>query len=194
MGLGARLVRRTNRLLHPSLGLYVSGRYYDNARDSRGAGSVTWTADQMRLSPFSTPVRFTINRLGVFVSTASVTGTDQSFVGVYESGSDGLPSSRALLSPAITGGGTTGFKFVDVAFTFEPDRLYWLAFHGGLTFAVIAGGADTPSLGLASETAGTYSASIQLNQGVGTPMPATWTFAATQLSTGVPASIRMRAA
>lgn len=173
---------------------YIAGRYYDQATRSTASGTIIGAAGQLTLSPMMVPVNMAVDRMGVNVTTLIASALGRCVV--YSSNSQGRPSTRVLYGSADLDFGSTGLKEHTVTFTFQAGVLYWVGLHHSST-ATVSGVpiASLPSLGLSSGTATNYQTCVRQTIAYATGAPATFTFAAANLtSNAIVPSIRFRAA
>jgi hypothetical protein len=193
--LAARLEALTN-IATPNPGGFVAGRYYDQSINSASAGTTTSGVNRCELTPFMVGRPFSFDQVGVHVSTAAA---GQARIVIYDTGPDGWPNNRLFQSVGLMDTATpTGFKALNEAFTFEPNRLYWIGVHTSaapVLTAVSQSGTRSYSLMSSTATGGSaYASVLRQTFTFADGCPATWTFSSGQLQTGLVASIRMRAA
>lgn len=179
----------------PSVGGYVPGRYYDQSTTGASSGTQAYGAGRIEVSPFMVSRSLTIDQIGVQVTTASA---GQARAVIYGTGPDGWPDARLFQSAGLIDTGVTGYRAVSEAYTFEPNRLYWVGVHTSAApvLATLSSGATKP-FGLASATAtggSAYATSLRQTVTFANGAPESWSFSSGHLQTGLTASIRMRAA
>ena len=81
--------------------------------------------DRLRLSPWWIPHDVAVDRIGVEVTTGQATGSTR--LGIYESGSDGLPD-KLLIDAGTIDSSTTGFKEITIDVKLVGQHLYWTGF------------------------------------------------------------------
>jgi hypothetical protein len=170
----------------------VVGNYYDNSVHGV-ASTVTLAsvANRIHLTPFFTATKLRIDQLGIIVTTAAA-GAARAVI--YDSNSNGWPNNL-LLTVNQGDTGTTGWRGASCNFTFIAGKHYWLGFHTAAEPVVRAiNSTSFLNLGLTANNATNYFTMLQriVTYSSGAPNP--WAFVASDLATGTPPSIRMRAA
>ena len=171
----------------------VSGVHIDAATGSPAAGTLALVDQRVVLNPFVPRDSFSIDRIGVSVTTAVASSVAK--IAIYSSDVNGLPSVRLWVGDSDLNTAGTGFKFHDVSFAFGVGRQYWLAIHasGGPTIRSIPL-TGAVNLGVNGPTTNTYRTVIQ-RDGVSyaAGMPESWSFSEPEMQANVtPPSIRMR--
>lgn len=173
---------------------YITGRYYDQATRSTASATVAGAAGRLELSPMMVPTNLAVDRMGVNVTTLVASALGRCVV--YSSDSLGRPSTRVLYGSADLDFGSTGFKEHTVTFTFQAGVLYWVGIHHSSTATISAiPVAGLHNLGLSASNATNYQTCLRQTITYATGAPASFTFAAANLSSNVIfPSIRFRAA
>jgi len=110
---------------------------YSNAP---GTGGGTIYVNYAFFNPFYTGVKFSITKVGIFVT--AISGNANCDIGIYSTYLNqtykGVPHPYQKLAEAnIPTFNTTGLKSMDFNFTFYPNRLYWFAIKSrGVDFSV----------------------------------------------------------
>jgi len=113
----------------PEIG-YKTGYYYQPAPMIWGNTSITtYDADKIYLYLMYINKDVTLDRLAVFPFSGGAVGSVR--VGVYNMGSNGLPSTLKFEAGTYTTGGTSAEEFtINQAF---DQGYYWIAFQGAVT-------------------------------------------------------------
>lgn len=176
----------------PGVGGYVSGNQYDNAFKAGASGTLAGVADRIDLAPFFVPLNFTVDRIGVAVST--LVASAQGKCVVYSSNSSGLPTNLIKETAALDFG-TTGYRYENWTYTFQKNICYWVGVrHSSTATLRTIALTSAMSLGLPSATGTNYNSLLRRTLAFANAAPNPWNFTATDLVAGVtPPSIRFRA-
>ena len=138
----------------PEIG-YKSGYYYPPSPMIWGnTGVTTYDADKIYLYLMYFNKDVTLDRIAVFPFSGGAVGSVR--VGVYNMGSNGLPSTLKFEAGTYTTGGTSAEEFtISQAFT---QGYYWIAFQGAVA-PVLRRENDTEGRGQAGMTG--FGASLQ---------------------------------
>jgi hypothetical protein len=191
--LGLRLSTISN-FASPNAGGVLGGFFYEQAFHGNSNTTLALAANRADMSPFYTSVPLTIDQIGVLVSTAVASSLARVFI--YGSNSEGWPDNLLYESASDLDCGTTGYKFLNPAFTFDSGRQYWLGVKSSSNQTVRAINlGNAVNLGITSSTGTTYGTIIRRTLTFADPMPSSWAFTSTDVISGVaPPAIRMRAA
>lgn len=173
----------------------VVGRYYDQSLVASASGTFVAVAGSLRLFPFITPTRLTIDQLGLNVTAAAAAAALAKVV-IYAAGADGLPAARLYDSGSILAIDTTGFKNATPTFTFEPNTLYWLGHNqnGTPTYSSIGTGSQQP-FSLSSQTGTAYNSAVVITAALDSEPNPAGVVPATHFATSAQAtSMRFRVA
>jgi hypothetical protein len=173
-----------------------SGQYYDNLFWSGATTNLTSVRNKVYLFPYIVHRLFTINLIGVAVSTGSGTGTHKAYIVIYNSLTNGYPGTPETSPVEITGMDTTGFKSVALSYTFQPG-LYWIAINHDNTAALRAQGSSNFNMGMAVggiANASDYNYIGNRTLTYGNAFPNPWTLATSDFLSGsaINVSFRMR--
>lgn len=188
--LGDRLSVISN-FASPNAGPYISGRYYDNSFHATNATTIAGVANRVEMSPFFCSTPFELTEVGVSVSTAVSSAIGKCFI--YNSGLDGLPGTLLWESSSDLAFNSTGYKFHSVTGSLANGRIYWVGVRHSST-ATLRGVplSSCVNLGLGSNNGTVYNTCIRSTLAYATPLPSTWTFAESQLTSSIITSIRLR--
>ena len=100
---------------------FKSGNYYYS--QGGGVSNATPTLNLMTLLPFSLSITTTFTKISIYVNTLSATGNIR--LGIYNTGSDGLPSSL-LLDAGLVDTQSTGLRTITISQSLSAGN-YWLA-------------------------------------------------------------------
>lgn len=178
----------------PNAGGIQSGAYYDNAFQGTASSTRALTANRIVIAPYYTSQPFSIDRLGIVVSTAVAGGLAKCLI--YEAGVDGWPSGFPLLEPGDDlDCSTTGLKEHIVNFDFTSGKQYYVGVWSSSTQTVRSINLSS-ALNLGLGTAGTatsYTSCLYQTVTYGGSAP-NWIFTnAHRLANYTPPSIRFRA-
>lgn len=181
------------RLSTPWAGAYVVGQHYDNALFGTPTyTTLTGSADQIVMVPFAVSRDFTIDRIGVDVTTG--VGSSNCKIAIYDLASSYWPGSKVAESANISTA-STGFAYDSLAYTFRTGIHYWLGLRFSSNPAVRAIPADNAvNLGLSGATATAHYTKLVDTKTFATAADSVWSFSSSQLTTGAIPSIRMRGA
>jgi len=190
--LGLRLNTISN-FASPNVGGLVSGSYYDAAPHAAGLSSIAGAAGRMELVPYYTSVDLPITEIGAIVVTSSAGQSGR--VGIYSSDSGSWPDELLFEGSVNLDYGTTGYKSHSLSFTFEAGRQYWLA-HVHSSTVTLRGWSTTTAYNLGPNGASSTSYFTLIRRIVtfADPMPSTWTFSSSELTSGTVPAIRFRMA
>ena len=140
-----------------------AGKYYDHQLVAGSSATTTLTsAAGVYYVPFYVSVGFSIDRIGIGVTTAASAG-QTAHAGIYTSGSNGLPTTRVLESANLDIA-STGAKIDTVSYTLTDDTLYFLAVR--LTEDANVRGAAGPALGAPTADSSTSYAAFTQSSGL----------------------------
>jgi hypothetical protein len=178
----------------PNAGGVTAGQYYDNAFQGTASAALAGTANRVDMSPFYTSQPLRIDQIGVAVSTAVASSQLKCFI--YSSDANGWPDELLYEGGTNLDGGSTGFKFHTLDFTFDSGRQYWLGVRWSSTTGIRSVNVSSAvNLGLATATSANYVTILRRTISYATPLPATWNYVIGDRASNVtPPSIRMRAA
>lgn len=169
----------------------VSGVYYDNTIGGSGATTLSLSANVVILSPFFVTVGFSIDQLGIYVSSLG----NAVKLCIYGSGADGWPDALIHESPSQIAINSTGFKSESVDIDLQTGTQYWLGVRSSSSGNIY--GTPTTSianLGLTASTSSVYYTVLRRTITFADALPANWGFVSTDLANANPPSIRMRVA
>jgi hypothetical protein len=105
----------------------ASGQYLVAGAINAGTlSSIAASTTRLYWVPFVRMRDFAVAKLGAFCVTANATSTCQ--VGLYASGTNGMPTGAPLVQSGTLSGATTGLKEVNVSITLTAGTQYWSAF------------------------------------------------------------------
>lgn len=170
-----------------------SGIYYDNSFSSVAPTTVAGAADRMEICPYFAGFNFTIDRIGVNVTTA-VAGALAKVVIYATSTTTGAPTTL-LYESASLDCSTTGMKEIAVALTFAAGIQYWIGVRHSSTATLAAiPMAGAKCLGLGTSTSTSYLTALRTTLAFATAASSTWpSVSSGQLVSTTPVSVRMRA-
>jgi hypothetical protein len=176
----------------PFAGGIISGQYYDNSFHGAATSTLAGVANRLDLAPFFAPTTFSIDRLGVAVSTA-VAGALAKVV-IYNSDTNGWPGTL-LFETADLDCSTAALREDIVSFTFQAGVKYWLGVvHNSTATLRTIPVSSAVNLGLTSGN-GTAYATILRRTVTYANLPSPWNFTNSDRVAGVtPPSIRFRVA
>lgn len=170
-----------------------SGTYYDNSFSAGAPTTVAGVADRMEVSPYFSGFNFTIDRIGVNVSTAVASALAK--VVIYAtSATTGAPSAL-LYESASLDCSTTGTKEIAVSLTFTAGVQYWIGVRHSSTATLRAVPlTNCKCLGLGLSTSTTYLTALRTTLAFATAASSTWpSISSAQLVSTTPVSVRFRA-
>lgn len=169
----------------------VSGVYYDNTVGGSGATTLSLSANVVVLAPFFVTVGFSIDQLGVFVSSLG----NQIKLCIYEAGINGWPDELIFESPSAISINSTGFKSENVEIALETGKQYWLGVRSSSTGGIYGiPSSSIANLGLTASTSSFYYTVLRRTITFANALPANWEFVSSDLQNANPPSIRMRVA
>lgn len=177
----------------PNVGGIIVGRYYDNALQGNNSSSSSTSSNRVEMSPFYTSTPLRIDRIGVAISTGSSGSSLRCFI--YSADAEGWPDELLYEGDSNLSGASTGYVSHTLDFTFDSGRQYWIGCRssGSPSLRTVSTN-SMPNLGLTQSTGNTYSVMLRRTLTFATPLPATWDFQTSDLTSGNPISVRMRAA
>lgn len=170
-----------------------SGSYYDNSFTAGAPTTIIGAADRMEVSPYFSGFNFTIDRIGVNVSTGVASALAK--VVIYSTTvSTGAPNAL-LYESASLDCSTTGTKEVAASLTFTAGVQYWIGVRHSSTSTVRAVPlTNCKCIGLGVSTSTTYMTALRVTLAFATAASSTWpSVSAAQLVSTTPVSVRMRA-
>lgn len=170
-----------------------SGTYYDNSFSAGAPVTIAGVADVMEVYPYFAGFNFTIDRIGVNVSTGVASA--QAKVVIYSTMvTTGAPNALLYESAALDCS-TTGTKEVAASLTFSAGIQYWIGIRHSSTAtlrAIPLTNAKCLGLGLSTSTA--YMTALRTTLAFATAASSTWpSVSSAQLVSTTPVSVRMRA-
>lgn len=173
----------------------VSGQFYDQSIDATGPGTLTGAANRLDLSPFFAPVDFTVDQIGVSVSTG--VGSAVGRCVVYASTTGGWPGARLFYGAADLDFSSNAYVAHTIAspfFTFTADTLYWVGVHQSSTATLRTGSlGGSLNLGVNGSNGTSYFNILRRSVTYASGAPDPWTFVSSDRANALPVSIRMRA-
>ncbi len=103
----------------------TTARYLVGATTDSDSTETSEIADRLTAGPFLLRQDTVVDRIGVRVVTAQVSGSTR--IGIYESLANGLPGALILDAGAVDTS-TTGFKEATISLALPGPRMYWTAF------------------------------------------------------------------
>jgi hypothetical protein len=175
-----------------------AGQYYDNMYWPGASTTLTSVRNKVYLFPYIVHRAWTIDLIGVAVSTGSGAGSHKAYIVIYNSLTTGYPGTPETSPVEITGMDTTGYKSVALSYTFQPG-LYWIAINHDNTAVLRGSGYSAfnmgmPSGSVADASSYNYIGNRSLTYGQAFPNP--WTLVTTDFlsGSGINVSFRMRCA
>lgn len=181
----------------PNAGGVIVGDYYDTSFHAANTGTVAQLANRLQMSPFFCSTPFSIDQLGIAITTAGTAGTLARCC-IYSSNGDFFPDALEYSGALELDVSTTGYKAHTLSFTFESGRAYWIGVNGSGSFTM-RGMPSTScvNFGMTNPDSATYRKGIQrtsVSSGSALPDPFTFTSAdLNDIGTAIP-TFRMRAA
>jgi hypothetical protein len=170
-----------------------SGTYYDNSFSAGAPTTIAGSADVMEVYPYFAGFNFTIDRIGVNVSTAVASA--QAKVVIYSTMvTTGAPNALLYESAALDCS-TTGTKEVAASLTFSAGIQYWIGIRHSSTATLRAIPlTNCKCLGLGLSTSTTYMTALRTTLAFATAASSIWpSVSSAQLVSTTPVSVRMRA-
>lgn len=183
----------TASLLAPASGAHISQQMCGSSTSS----TATAVTDSIVLSPFQIAFDLTIDQVAIRQQAASPTHTADFRILVYTADANGRPDSRDAETATVTS--VQGSNTASLSHTFNANTLYWVGIHyGTVTSSPNFDGCAIEALLPLGLGTGLNTSAINCSISLGSTSlgsaPATWTFAASQVGVGVPATIGFRAA
>lgn len=170
-----------------------STRYIGNSPNSATLTTLAGAANRIDLAPWICPVDITTDQLGTLCST--LVASAQGKIVVYDSDAAGLPNNL-LLETGTLDFGSTGFKSVAGALTFNKGAVYWLGIRHSSTATLNTHQTYTmPNLdwGTAPTSATAYKV-LRRTLAFATGAPNPWVFSAAEATAATPPAIFLRQA
>lgn len=167
----------------------ISGNYYDNSPNGGNSSSFTLNANSINLAPMFVSRSFSIDRIGVFMSSIG----SQAKMVIYSAGGNGFPDELLYESSSFNIN-STGYKYENIDFTFESNTSYWVGIRSsgsGTCYSVPVN--SQANFGTLGSTGGFYYSMIRRTLTFATAATNPWAFTSTDLISANPPSIRMRA-
>ena len=177
----------------PNAGGLVVGQYYDNSFQGTASSVLAGAANRIDLAPYYTSTTFTMDRVGVAVSTAVAAALGR--VVIYSSDTDGWPDTL-LFESADLNLSTTGMKEDTVSMQLLSGVQYWVGVRHSSTAALrTINVSSAVNLGLTSSAASNYATVLRRALTFATPATSPWSFAnSDRRANTTPPSVRMRVA
>lgn len=191
----AKGFNNNNRFTSPTLMKPIVNNYRDAQVTALAATTVAGVANAMYLVPFYAGETFTIDRLGVVVTTLAAGALAKCVI--YDTDTDGWPNIPVCAPTDDLDCSTTGLKVhtLSPAFQFEAGRAYWIGSRWSGTPTVRAlplGGIRT--LGPDAPDGSSQFTQLLRTVTYGNAPPNPWTFIASELVGNPPAIVRFRTA
>jgi hypothetical protein len=149
-------------------------------------------ANQIRLIAFVPDITFTIDQVGLSVSTA-VAGSNIKVL-IYSAHATTRRPETLLVQSANISGAATGTIFVNQSFTFTEGVLYWIGVHSNNNPTIrTASNTSVPMLTTTNAATPVLNRCLLDTQTFGSP-PATWTYSTAQPGNAGPPYIIFRRA
>lgn len=130
-----QLIANLMRQASSSPFVFVSGNYYDNALTAASTTTMKSASDRFEAYPFYCPEDVELSNFGVVV-TSFVAGSNVK-VGIYSTGSDGLPENL-LFGGGNISAATPGYKAQNPGLSLEAGKTYWFAVRQSSNFTLRA--------------------------------------------------------
>ncbi len=174
--------------------LAISGNYYDQAFTALAPVTVGQGTGQLTLTPFVPQRDFTIDQIGVNVTTGSAATNCK--VVIYSNNANNQPDTLIHATPDLSSATSATYIFESYSYTFNANTVYWIGVHCSSSAVTLRGLpiAAFLCLGMASNVATAYYGALSRTISYASGPPSTWSFVSTDLYSNSIASIRMRAA
>ena len=172
---------------------FITGTYVDQALTALAATTLAGAANRIELYPYIPQVSFSINRLGVYVTTGVASA--QVKVVIYDADANGYPNALLYESAAMNVATSSTLVEATMSQTFVAGTIYWLGVRHSSTSTLraIALGAS-PAFGT-TPTGTAYFTVCRRTLSFATAATDPWVFTNTDRVAGVaPTSMRMRIA
>jgi hypothetical protein len=188
---GALFRLGATRLLNANPFAEVSGRYYDQSRDGGVTATLAGAADRLNIAPFIPARRFSIDRIGVLVTTG--VGASTAKAGIWDADASGHPTGL-LLGTGNLDCAAAAFVQETVAFTFEAMKVYWIGVHTSSTQTLRAiSSTGYFNLGFLTNDANFLATGLRRSVAYASGLPTPWTYNAAELIATSVHSVRWRA-
>lgn len=172
----------------------TSGAYYDSSIQANAATTLAGAANRFELIPFITELDFSIDRIGVYVTTGVASSTVK--LVIYNSTVDGKPDTIEWEGGNLSSATSSTFVQETLSFTFTAGIRYWLGVRHSSTATLRAiPVTNLPNLGRNGSTGNTYYTALRRTLTYDTPATTPWAFVVGDLNANVTAtSIMVRKA
>lgn len=186
-------MRGMGQFLAPQSGILLVNQYIDQSIGANVPGTLAATVNTLRLTPFFVPVRFSIDQLGINVSTLLAGNVKY---GIWDADPVGGAPGARLYSSADISTGVAGHRAATGAPVFQFEAgLYWLGcvFSAGVTCRTIPL-ASCRALGPTGADTTAYAVQLVKAHTYANALPNPYTLAAGDFSVILPYTMRMRVA
>jgi hypothetical protein len=169
-----------------------AGTYQAAVVDGGALTTQALNANQIRLIAFVPDITFTIDQVGLSISTLAA-GSNIRIL-VYSSHATTRRPETLLMQSTDISGGAAGTIFVNQSFTFTEGTLYWIGVHSSGTPTIrIAANTAVPMLTTTNAATPVLNRCLVATETFGSP-PATWTYSTAQPANSGPPYIIFRRA